>query len=204
MSVTNRHAHISTRGPCSLAYAPPLLGRKVFTCGSDGLIKMHDLERAKDEDESAECDYFSNPVYAVAASPDGKRIAAGGEDTSVVLIKLPDMEYESTITRGALSIRDLCFSPDGEYLAVATEDAVIKIICTDKPEQTKNLEGHSGGVKSIAFDPMGKYLASTGSDRTLRIWDLSTGTEKFKQGDMYSKDAAAAISPDLPATPKNM
>ena len=103
-----------------------------------------------------------------------------------------------------MAIRDLCFSPNGEYLAVATDDSVIKIISTDKPDETKNLEGHSGGVKSIAFDPKGIYLASTGCDRTLRVWDVSTGAERFKLGDMYSKDAAAALMSDLPATPKNM
>jgi chromosome transmission fidelity protein 4 len=204
MAITTRHAHIATRGPCSLAYAPPTLGRKILTCGSDGLIKMHNLELGRDEEETAENDYFQDGVYAVAASPDGKKIAAGGEAQSVVIFTLPDLEYESIITRGSMAIRDLCYSPNGDYLAVATDDAVIKLVSTDKPEDTKNLEGHSGGVKSVAFDPKGVYLASTGCDRSLRIWDVSSGQEKFKIGDMFSKDAAAALLPEPPATPKNM
>jgi WD40 repeat protein len=39
------------------------------------------------------------------------------------------------------------------------------------------LNGHSGPVNAVAFDPASKTLASAGDDGTVRIWDLSTGSE---------------------------
>ena len=204
MSVTNRHAHIVARGPCSLTYGSQTLGRKVFTCGSDGLIKLYDLERGADEDEPEENDHFHEGVYAVAASPNGKLLAAGGPSLHVGLFKQQSLEFEDLITRCTMPVRDLCFSPDSDFLAVACDDSVIKIVSVDDKANSKNLEGHSGGVKSIAFDPKGQYLASTGCDRTLRIWDVATGAQISKHADLFSKDSASALMEDMPGTPKNM
>jgi FOG: WD40 repeat len=45
------------------------------------------------------------------------------------------------------------------------------------------LRGHSGWVNTLAFTSDGKRLVS-GSDSTVRVWDISTGTEtgKFHPG----------------------
>lgn len=37
--------------------------------------------------------------------------------------------------------------------------------------------GHPSGVMSVAFSPDGKILASGSFDNTVKLWDVSTGTE---------------------------
>jgi WD40 repeat protein len=60
----------------------------------------------------------------------------------------------------------------------------------------RTLKGHSGSVNSVAFSPDGKTLASGGGDNTVKLWEVSTGTElrtlKGHSGAVFS----VAFSPD--------
>ncbi len=39
------------------------------------------------------------------------------------------------------------------------------------------LRGHSDGVISVAFSPDGKRIVLGSNDGTIKVWDVSTGTE---------------------------
>ncbi len=43
----------------------------------------------------------------------------------------------------------------------------------------RTLSGHSDLVQAIALTPDGKTVISGSRDKTIKIWDLATGTEKF-------------------------
>ena len=43
----------------------------------------------------------------------------------------------------------------------------------------RTLSGHSNGVNAIALTPDGKTVISGSFDKTIKIWDLVTGEEKF-------------------------
>ncbi|MGL4554605.1 MAG: sigma-70 family RNA polymerase sigma factor [Gemmataceae bacterium] len=42
------------------------------------------------------------------------------------------------------------------------------------------LTGHKGAVRAIAFAPDGKSVATSGEDKTIRIWDVPTGTQRHR------------------------
>ena len=39
------------------------------------------------------------------------------------------------------------------------------------------LSGHTGVVAGVSFSPDGSMLASCSNDKTIKIWNLKTGTE---------------------------
>jgi WD40 repeat protein len=51
-------------------------------------------------------------------------------------------------------------------------------------------------VRSVAFSPDGKWLASGSDDKTVRLWDVSTGSELRRLQGHSSSVMSVALSPD--------
>ncbi len=58
------------------------------------------------------------------------------------------------------------------------------------------LTGHTATVGPVAFHPDGKRLASGSSDGTMRVWDLTSGSELWRQKYLPGPIASLAVSPD--------
>ena len=82
---------------------------------------------------------------------------------------------------------EIVFSQNGYMLATAqnveraTEETRFTVLLWDIPHGKIHytLKGHTDKIKALAFTPNGKMLASGGDDGTIRIWDVSTGTQLF-------------------------
>src|SRR2546428_3577989 len=63
------------------------------------------------------------------------------------------------------------------------------------PDSTP-FQAHSDWVLSVAFSPDGKTLASGSGDNTVKLWEVSTGTElRTLKGHSYGV-VSVAFSPD--------
>ncbi len=134
-------------------------------------------------------------IFGVAYAPDGKRIAAVGQDKVIYLLDPVTRETLSTVRGDWDQILSVAFAPDGERLAIGTWSGDIFVRDLNK-QASLPLRGHANAVHGLAFSPDGRWLASGGMDRAVRLWDLSSpGTGKVPPGGQVSA-YQVAFSPD--------
>ena len=151
------------------------------------------------------CNGGGTAVDAIAFSPDGTLLAAGGIERL----------YLWDVARGALllDLRDshtclsLAFSPDGQILASATalpganndDRSRVGLWRIENGRGIRTLRGLMTPISQIRFSPDGRYVSALASDWKLAIWERVTGELKhiLEPREGYSYDnAALAFSPD--------
>ena len=159
-------------------------------------------------------------VHSVAFSPDGKILASGGEDNTIILWDTTTGEHTRTLASptGPFvgptdslvghtdTVYSVAFSPDGQTLASGSADETIILWNTTTGERTNTLAiptgpfagpintpaGHTDTVYSVAFSPDGQTLASGSADGTIILWDTTTG--QYKQTLTGHKRAVYSIA----------
>ncbi|MFE9749393.1 hypothetical protein ACFYOT_31155 [Saccharothrix saharensis] len=145
-------------------------GRLLATAGADHTIRLTDVSDPYHPRERAT---LAVDAHAVAFSPDGRTLVAGG-DGAVLRWDVADPDRPTRLTDLVTApgpVDSVAFGPDGRALAATGADHAIRLWRGGDPV---TLTGHVDRVKSVAFSPDGRVLASAGADRTVRLWDLAT------------------------------
>jgi WD40 repeat protein/serine/threonine protein kinase len=117
------------------------------------------------------------PVWSVAFSPDGSRLASGAEDHDVVLSDAHTGVVLAVLKGHTQVIRSVAFSPDGSRLASASADHTVRVWDVRSGQPLMTFLG-TEEMYAVAFSPDGSRLASAGGDRAITLRDAKTGQVK--------------------------
>jgi WD40 repeat protein/serine/threonine protein kinase len=117
--------------------------------------------------------------FALAVSPDGKRIAAGNENRVIRWWRWPEGTLGGELREPRLMhIRGLAFSPDGNYLASASLDNRVRLW-----DLRANTLAHAFprtllSFRSVTFTPDGRrVLAGTSGGGLIQLWNVADAQE---------------------------
>jgi WD40 repeat protein len=145
--------------------------------------------------QAAEFDLHS-PVWSVAFSPDGDKLASSTISNEVWLID--DARGLQTVLRSGRTdaVRSLAFSPDGRVLAIGGTGQVVRLVDSSSGSELGELKPDGGDNAShVAISPDGRYLAAGGRGGTVTIWDWDG---RRRKGALAGRDGitALAFAPD--------
>ena len=146
----------------------------------------------------------SGAVNSASFSPDGKRIASGSDDETVMIWDAETGEIVSGPFRGhEEGVKSISFSPDGTRVALGSGDGAVVILDSESGEiVTGPMKGHREGVYSVAYSRDGKHVVSGSHDDTVIIWDANSGGISTGPFEGHFRDVnSVAFSPAFTSTP---
>jgi eukaryotic-like serine/threonine-protein kinase len=130
-------------------------------------------------------------LSCLAASPDGRRVAASSGPHSVLVWDLADRQPGEPVPSLSLGghadqVKSIVFSPDGAALATVSVARSIRVWDAATGKELASLNGHALPVGVAAFSPDGRRLA-TASGRSdqhpadaageVKVWEWADGRE---------------------------
>jgi eukaryotic-like serine/threonine-protein kinase len=137
----------------------------------------------------------TGPVWAVAFSPDGTRLAMALDDGTVKLWDPATGSPRLTLAAHAGPVWSVAFSPDGKLLATGSDDGTAKLWEIPGGRERKELNFLTG-IRPVAFSADGKQLVTGARNGAVLIWDVAKGSESVTPKGHAGVVMAAQFTPD--------
>jgi len=187
----------------ALAVAPD--GKTLATGDQDG-IRIWDLQRRHDcplldlvGKEIHKGAGHATAIFALDYSPDGKMLAAAGDEPCGHLWDVARDKVLCSIDSEQDSVASVAFAPDGKMLAFGGKDGKVQRWDVLHGRGLPPIRG-SNHINCLAISADGKRLAVTSNGPGVPIWDVTTGTQVLRLGGRPTDLVAFSPNGDLIVT----
>jgi WD40 repeat protein len=147
---------------------------------------------------------LASPVVALAWGPDNQKLVAATEDRKLHWFGQPLpptqprpgnelVSHQQTVVDAPVA--GMVFSPDNRSVRIAHGSGQLAVWAYAAPGSLRQMN-QGGAVYGIAVSRDGKTIVSCGADQNVRVWDGTTGNQRFQMGGHQGAVHAVAISPD--------
>ncbi|CAO3572267.1 unnamed protein product [Mortierella alpina] len=186
-SSSNKSGH--TDAVACVTWSPS--GTRIASGGWDNTVQLWDVQTGS---SGHVLRGHTDSVYNVAFSPSEHQIASVGQDKTLRLWDAQSSASGLVLTGHTDAVRGVAYSPSGHQLASGSLDKTVRLWNAHTGASEFSLTGHMDGVESVAYapsglqlasgdsvrnviySPSGHQIASGGSDKTVRLWDVESGT----------------------------
>ncbi|MBX5450222.1 serine/threonine-protein kinase [Thermogemmatispora sp.] len=137
-------------------------------------VLPHEAQAARFQSPAgARYEGLSERILALAWSPDGKYLAAAGEERVVLVWEVATRRIICTYRGHHGSIAALAWSPDSRQLASGGEDRTVHVWepATTTGSNIRIYYGHHDKVNALAWSPDGRLVASASDDQAVHVWE---------------------------------
>lgn len=175
-------------------------GQRVAAGAADGKVYLWNAGNG----ELMQTLELGSPVVALAWGPDNQKLVAATEDRKLHWFGQPLpptqprpgnelVSHQQTVVDAPVA--GMVFSPDNRSVRVAHGSGQLAVWAYAAPGSLRQMN-QGGAVYGIAVSRDGKTIVSCGADQNVRVWDGTTGNQRFQMGGHQGAVHAVAISPD--------
>jgi WD40 repeat protein len=156
---------------------------KVISVSEDGFLNVWDLDTGIELTTFRVFCWDIDKIFAVAVTPKGKMIVGGcARYSSSSTLEVWDFQTRKEIFTLPLWLKKLVWR--------WKKDRILKL-----KKSVLILTGHSSDVFAVAVTQEGKVISGS-KDKTMKVWDLETGTELFTLTGHSDSVSALAVTSD--------
>lgn len=151
-------------------------GHQIMTCSGDGSLRVWNLDSG--EQIGKDWRDGKSGIYAMALSPDEKKVACGSADGAVTLWDIATGKLNAKWSGHRELVTSLCWNKDGGRVVSGSQDDEARVWDVKSGETILPIKTGLAYVQAVVYSPDATMIATGGGNEEkecIKIWDAGSG-----------------------------